>query len=155
PDRDLQRHRHRAVAELPVAAPHRQHLDQRRLQLRHADHPQRLHGGRGQLPRHRQQHLRLGDPQHRGPHRSPPRLRPEPTIPTLPPNPTPYGAGPATSIVTAAGAPPLNYQWQHLVGSTWTNVGSNSATFTISSVTTADAGGSNPGSSSATPSAAQ
>jgi glucose/arabinose dehydrogenase len=46
----------------------------------------------------------------------------------------------ATFTVTASGTAPLMYQWQHLVGSTWTDVGGNAATLTINSVTTADAG---------------
>lgn len=46
----------------------------------------------------------------------------------------------ATFSVTTTGAGPLNYQWQHLVGGSWINVGFNSATFTIASVSTADQG---------------
>ena len=35
---------------------------------------------------------------------------------------------------------PLSYQWQHLVGATWVNVGTNSPAYTIAAATTADAG---------------
>jgi glucose/arabinose dehydrogenase len=63
-----------------------------------------------------------------------------PTITTQPSNQQANVGQPATFTVAASGTAPLTYQWQHLVGSTWTNVGTNSATFTISSVTTADAG---------------
>ena len=45
----------------------------------------------------------------------------------------------ATFTVAASGAS-LSYQWQHLVGATWGDVGSNSPVFTIPTVTTADAG---------------
>ncbi len=63
-----------------------------------------------------------------------------PTITTQPSNQQANVGQPATFSVTASGSTPLTYQWQHLVGGTWTNVGTNAATFTISSVTTADAG---------------
>jgi glucose/arabinose dehydrogenase len=43
------------------------------------------------------------------------------------------------AIVTA-GALVFHYQWQHLVSGVWTNVGTDSATFTINSAGTADAG---------------
>src|SRR5262249_7234635 len=46
----------------------------------------------------------------------------------------------AAFTVAASGATPFTYQWQHLTGSTWTNVGPNSSTFTIASNTTSDAG---------------
>jgi hypothetical protein len=42
--------------------------------------------------------------------------------------------------VPTATDPSLSYQWQHLVGGTWTDVGGNAPTLTIGSVTTADAG---------------
>jgi glucose/arabinose dehydrogenase len=63
-----------------------------------------------------------------------------PSITTQPANQQANVGQSATFTVTASGTAPLTYQWQHLVGSTWGNVASNSATFTISSVTTADAG---------------
>src|SRR5262249_25409557 len=46
----------------------------------------------------------------------------------------------ATFVVTAAGGAPLSFQWQHLVKGAWTNVGTNSATFTVASARSADAG---------------
>jgi glucose/arabinose dehydrogenase len=46
----------------------------------------------------------------------------------------------ATFMVATTGAAPLSFQWQHLVNGTWTNVGTNSATFTIISAAGADAG---------------
>lgn len=45
----------------------------------------------------------------------------------------------ATFAVTATG-PALNYQWQHLVSGTWTTVGTNSATLSISNSQPANAG---------------
>jgi glucose/arabinose dehydrogenase len=45
-----------------------------------------------------------------------------------------------TFTVVAGGAAPLGYQWQHLVGTTWTNVGGNASTLTVGPLTTADAG---------------
>src|SRR5205085_2659013 len=47
---------------------------------------------------------------------------------------------PATFTVAATG-PSLGYQWQHLVGNSWNNVGTNSSTLTLNNVTTSDAGG--------------
>jgi glucose/arabinose dehydrogenase len=46
----------------------------------------------------------------------------------------------ATFSVTATGAAPLGYQWQHLVGANWVNVGTNASTLTISNAASADAG---------------
>jgi hypothetical protein len=51
------------------------------------------------------------------------------------------GLGQAASFtVSNGGATPFTYQWQHLVGGTWTNVGPNAATYTINSVGSGDAG---------------
>ncbi|HKB05858.1 MAG TPA: PQQ-dependent sugar dehydrogenase [Gemmataceae bacterium] len=48
---------------------------------------------------------------------------------------------PASLIVQATGAQPLTFQWQKLVGATWTNVGAaTAATFTIPSTAAGDAG---------------
>jgi glucose/arabinose dehydrogenase len=47
---------------------------------------------------------------------------------------------PAAFSVAAAGAIPLTYQWQKLVGSSWTNIGSDAPTLTINPATTDDAG---------------
>lgn len=63
-----------------------------------------------------------------------------PSITTQPANQQANVGQSATFSVVASGTAPLSYQWQHIVGTTVTNVGSNSSTFTISSVTTADAG---------------
>jgi glucose/arabinose dehydrogenase len=46
----------------------------------------------------------------------------------------------ATFRVTARGRAPLSYQWQHMVSGNWTNVGTNSASLTISSASDADTG---------------
>ncbi|OAI45604.1 hypothetical protein AYO44_12740, partial [Planctomycetaceae bacterium SCGC AG-212-F19] len=63
-----------------------------------------------------------------------------PAITTQPASAT-VNAGQAASFsVVASGTAPLTYQWQHLVGSTWTNVGTNAASFSITSAATADAG---------------
>jgi glucose/arabinose dehydrogenase len=45
----------------------------------------------------------------------------------------------ATLTVVASGAS-LSYQWQHFVGSTWTNVGTDSSSFTTAPAAFADAG---------------
>jgi glucose/arabinose dehydrogenase len=63
-----------------------------------------------------------------------------PKITTQPADQVVTQGQPATFNVVASGLAPLAYQWQHLIGSTWTNVGTNSPTFTISAATTADAG---------------
>jgi glucose/arabinose dehydrogenase len=57
-----------------------------------------------------------------------------------PPHQTVHVGQSATFNAVVAGSGPFNYQWQHLVSGTWTNVGTNSPTFTISSATAADAG---------------
>jgi glucose/arabinose dehydrogenase len=44
-----------------------------------------------------------------------------------------------TFSVTASGAA-LSFQWQHLIGVTWANVGTNSPAYTIAAAATADAG---------------
>ncbi len=50
-------------------------------------------------------------------------------------------AGQSTSFTVAvAGTTPLAYQWQKLVATTWTNVGTNSATCTITAAATTNAG---------------
>jgi hypothetical protein len=46
----------------------------------------------------------------------------------------------ATFTVTAIGAATLAYQWQHLVGSLWQNVGTNSTTYSIAAAAASDAG---------------
>ena len=64
-----------------------------------------------------------------------------PTITQQPSNVTANVGQSAQFSVTATGSAPLSYQWQRLVDTTWTNIsGATSATFTISSVATADAG---------------
>lgn len=42
--------------------------------------------------------------------------------------------GSASFTVSATGAEPLGYQWQHLVNNAWRNVGPNAPTFTIAPV---------------------
>jgi glucose/arabinose dehydrogenase len=49
-------------------------------------------------------------------------------------------AGQAATFSVTAGGAALTYQWQHLVGTTWTDVGSNAPTLSLTSVTAADAG---------------
>src|SRR5262249_28284223 len=63
-----------------------------------------------------------------------------PRITTQPSNQTAAQGQNATFSVVANG-PALTYQWQHLVGSNWVNVGSNAATLALNNVTTANAGG--------------
>lgn len=48
--------------------------------------------------------------------------------------------GTVTFTVTASGPSP-SYQWQHLVGSSWTDVGTNSPTLTLNNLSATDAGG--------------
>jgi hypothetical protein len=63
-----------------------------------------------------------------------------PSITTQPARQT-VNAGQSVSFsVTATGTAPLTYQWQKLSGSTWGNVGMNSASFTISAAASSDAG---------------
>jgi fibronectin type 3 domain-containing protein len=63
-----------------------------------------------------------------------------PSVTTQPASQTVKAGQSVTFSVTATGTAPLGYQWQHLVGSTWTNVGSNSASYSISSAASSDAG---------------
>jgi glucose/arabinose dehydrogenase len=63
-----------------------------------------------------------------------------PGIVTVPVGQTVNAGQSATFRVAATGAS-LSYQWQHLVGAAWINVGTNSPSYTIAVVTTADAGG--------------
>ena len=49
--------------------------------------------------------------------------------------------GQSATFTVAASGPSLSYQWQHLVGATWVDVGTNSPAYTIAAATTADAGG--------------
>jgi hypothetical protein len=48
--------------------------------------------------------------------------------------------GQSATFTVAASGPSLAYQWQHLVGTAWVNVGTNSPAYTIAAATTADAG---------------
>ena len=63
-----------------------------------------------------------------------------PGITTQPVGRTVNEGQPTTFTVAASGAS-LSYQWQHLVGATWVDVGTNSPAYTIAAATTADAGG--------------
>jgi hypothetical protein len=63
-----------------------------------------------------------------------------PSITTQPASMTVSAGQPASFSVAASGTAPLSYQWQKLVNGTWTNVGANSATFTISPAASTDAG---------------
>jgi glucose/arabinose dehydrogenase len=63
-----------------------------------------------------------------------------PGISTQPIGQTGSQGQPATFTVAASG-PSLSYQWQHLVGASWVDVGTNSPAYTIAAMTTADAGG--------------
>jgi hypothetical protein len=63
-----------------------------------------------------------------------------PSITTQPASQTVTAGQSASFSVTASGTAPLTYQWQKSVNGTWTNVGTSSATFSISSTTSADAG---------------
>ena len=63
-----------------------------------------------------------------------------PTI-ALPPTGQQVNAGQTTTFtVVASGSAPLTYQWQHLVATAWTDVGTDSPTYAIGSAMTADAG---------------
>lgn len=48
--------------------------------------------------------------------------------------------GQGVAFLTVASGAALHYQWQHLVGMSWINVGSDAATFTITATTSADGG---------------
>ncbi len=63
-----------------------------------------------------------------------------PTIVTQPASQQASAGQAVTFAVTATGSDPLVYEWQHLAGSLWQNVGTNSPTFTIAAATAADAG---------------
>jgi len=62
-----------------------------------------------------------------------------PQITAQPSDQTVSQGGTATFTVAATG-PALSYQWQHLVGTSWTNVGANASTLTLANVATSDAG---------------
>jgi hypothetical protein len=62
-----------------------------------------------------------------------------PGIVTQPVGQTVTGGQSATIIVAASG-PAISYQWQHLVGAAWMEVGTNSPAYTIAAATTSDAG---------------
>lgn len=64
-----------------------------------------------------------------------------PTITTQPANQTVTAGQTATFTVAATGTATLSYQWQRLVGATWTNVGTNSFSYATSPTTVADTGG--------------
>ncbi len=49
--------------------------------------------------------------------------------------------GQSATFTVAAGGASLSYQWQHLVGATWVNVGTSLPTYTITAAASADAGG--------------
>src|SRR5262245_50234077 len=64
-----------------------------------------------------------------------------PNITQQPANLTVNVGQPANFSVTATGTAPLTYQWQKLINTTWTDiVGATSATFSVASAATADAG---------------
>jgi hypothetical protein len=63
-----------------------------------------------------------------------------PTIATQPANHTVNAGQSASFSVVANGTATLSYQWQKSVSGIWTSVGTNSATFTISSTAASDAG---------------
>jgi hypothetical protein len=48
--------------------------------------------------------------------------------------------GQSATFTVAANGPSLSYQWQHLVGASWVDVGTNSPAYTIAAAATADAG---------------
>ena len=62
-----------------------------------------------------------------------------PTIATQPVGQT-VNSGQSAAFTVAASGPSLTYQWQHLVGASWVNVGTNSPVYTIAGAMTADAG---------------
>jgi glucose/arabinose dehydrogenase len=63
-----------------------------------------------------------------------------PSIVTQPINRSVRLGGSVTFTVVAGGTAPLVYQWQHLIGSTWHNVGVDSPNFTINPAKTSSAG---------------
>jgi uncharacterized repeat protein (TIGR01451 family) len=64
-----------------------------------------------------------------------------PSITTQPQSQTACAGSSVMFSVTATGTAPLSYQWQKLINGTWTNIsGATSSTYSINSVTTADAG---------------
>jgi glucose/arabinose dehydrogenase len=64
-----------------------------------------------------------------------------PPVITTPPAGQSVTQGQAATFSVAATGASLAYQWQHLVGTSWVNVGANSPTYTIAATTIADAGG--------------
>ncbi len=63
-----------------------------------------------------------------------------PAITTQPASQTVTAGQSASFRVAASGTAPFTYQWQKSVNGTWTNLGTNSATFSIASVAATDAG---------------
>jgi glucose/arabinose dehydrogenase len=49
--------------------------------------------------------------------------------------------GQSATFTVGASGPSLSYEWQHLVGARWEDVGTNSPAYTIAAATTAEAGG--------------
>jgi glucose/arabinose dehydrogenase len=64
---------------------------------------------------------------------------PSPGIATQPVGRTIDEGQPVVFTVAASG-PSLSYQWQHLVGAAWVDVGANAPAYTIAAATTTDAG---------------
>jgi glucose/arabinose dehydrogenase len=60
---------------------------------------------------------------------------------TTPPVGQSVTQGQSTTFSVVATGASLAYQWQHLVGASWVNVGTNSPVYTIASTTIGDAGG--------------
>jgi hypothetical protein len=71
---------------------------------------------------------------------SPPANGTAPSITSGPQNQLVNAGQVATFTVTASGSAPLAYQWQHLIGTTWVNVGTSAPTYVITAATSADAG---------------
>lgn len=63
-----------------------------------------------------------------------------PRITAQPASRTVTRGGSATFSVTATG-PALSYQWQHLLGTTWNDLGTNAPALTIANLSASDAGG--------------
>ncbi|OAI46317.1 hypothetical protein AYO44_11490 [Planctomycetaceae bacterium SCGC AG-212-F19] len=63
-----------------------------------------------------------------------------PSIATQPTSTTVTSGQSVTFSVGASGTAPLTYQWQKSINGTWTNVGTNAATYSIASAAAADAG---------------